>query len=514
MAKKKIKAKKAEDVTPKDEVTEKNPVGHPKDEEERKTDKTAMWIFLFAVVLVVGAGVGYYLLTLKGPGTETTTTTITTTIATTVTGGAVAGKVVTLDYLGKYENGTVFDTSLADEATKAGIYLSGRTYSPFSLVVGKGQVISGFDEAILGMKVGEEKEFTIPPAKGYTDPQHPLYGKTLIFKVWIKKIEDPVKIQMTVVNDPKCSSCDTSQILAVTENLFPGAQVTEVDSSSTEGKVLIKKYNIIFLPAYIFDEALATAANYASQADVFEKVSDKYLLKADVTGAKYYASAEAQKKAEELAKKAAETKCASIAKKDKPELDAFIVSNCPYGLQMQRVLVPVMNALSSSANIKIRYIGSVSGNTIISMHGDTEAQENLRQICLREEQSDKFVPYISCYMKAGKTDDCLTEAKVDKTKLTTCMTDTTKGIAYAKEDFALQAKYSVSGSPTMIFNGAQASEFDFGGRTAEAVKTMICCGFNTKPLACSTTLDTRSAATSFAAEYSSAQTTSTGSSCG
>ncbi len=503
MAKHKAKTK-TEKVTEKEEVTEKT--------EERKTDKTAMWIFLFAVVLIVGIGIGSYLMSLKGSGTETTTTTITqTTIA---TGNEIAtdGKVVTLDYLGKFENGTVFDTSLEDEATKAGIYISGREYKPFSFAVNKGQVITGFYEAILGMKAGEEKEFTIPPEKGYSSGA--LANKTLIFKVWVRKVEDPVKVQLTVVNDPKCTSCDTSRILAVTENLFPGVQVTNVDSSSTEGKALIEKYNIIFLPAYIFDEILSTAANYESQADVFEKVSDKYLLKADVTGATYYASAEAQKKAEELAKKAAEEKCTSIAKKDKPELDAFIVSNCPYGLQMQRVLVPVMNALGSSANIKIRYIGSVSGDKITSMHGDNEAQENLRQICLREEQADKFVPYISCYIKAGKTDDCLTEAKVDKTKLTTCMTDTTKGVAYAKEDFALQDKYSVSGSPTLILNGAQVSEFDFGGRTAEAVKTMICCGFNTKPEACSTTLDTRSAATSFAAEYSSAQTTSTGSSCG
>jgi len=39
-------------------------------------------------------------------------------------------------------------------------------------------------------------------------------------------------------------------------------------------------------------------------------------------------------------------------------------------------------------------------NTIKSMHGAAEAQENLRQICIREEQSGKYWDYVRCYIEA------------------------------------------------------------------------------------------------------------------
>jgi hypothetical protein len=41
--------------------------------------------------------------------------------------------------------------------------------------------------------------------------------------------------------------------------------------------------------------------------------------------------------------------------------------------------------------MKARYIGTVSGTTITAMHGEAEAKENLRQICIREEQSTKYL---------------------------------------------------------------------------------------------------------------------------
>ena len=54
------------------------------------------------------------------------------------------------------------------------------------------------------------------------------------------------------------------------------------------------------------------------------------------------------------------------------------------------------------------------------MHGDEEAQENLRQICIREEQSDKYWEYVSCFMKEGKSADCLNSSTVDEVEINAC----------------------------------------------------------------------------------------------
>ncbi len=196
--------------------------------------------------------------------------------------------------------------------------------------------------------------------------------------------------------------------------------------------------------------------------------------------------------------------CDDIKKSNKPVLEAYVVSQCPFGLQMQRVLADIVKNIPSMAeNIKVRYMGAVSGNKITSMHGEEEADENLNQICIREEQASKYWNYVSCYMKKGDSAGCLTSTGIDKTKLNTCKTDPKKGVAYAKVDFDLNTKYGIEGSPTLVFGEEKVSEFDFGGRTSDGVKSLICCGFNSKPGSCSTQLNTKEAASSFSESYES-----------
>ncbi len=67
------------------------------------------------------------------------------------------GDVVQVNYTGTLADGTVFDSSV------------GRT--PLEFTVGAGQVIPGFENAVLGMKVGEKKTVNIPATEAY-GPHH------------------------------------------------------------------------------------------------------------------------------------------------------------------------------------------------------------------------------------------------------------------------------------------------------------------------------------------------------
>ena len=71
---------------------------------------------------------------------------------------------VTLDYEGRFENGEIFDTSKHEEHSH-----------PLTFVVGEKQVIPGFEKAVLGMNVDEEKEFEIMPEDAYGMPDERLY---------------------------------------------------------------------------------------------------------------------------------------------------------------------------------------------------------------------------------------------------------------------------------------------------------------------------------------------------
>jgi len=196
--------------------------------------------------------------------------------------------------------------------------------------------------------------------------------------------------------------------------------------------------------------------------------------------------------------------CEDINKIKEPVLEAFVVSKCPFGVQMQRILNEIVKNIPQIASyIKVEYMGAIDGGKITSMHGDEEAQENLRQICLREEQPNNFWAYIDCHIKEGNVDSCLQTAQVDINNLAGCLADANRGLVYAEKDFVNQNTYEVTGSPTLFLDGVKVSEFDFGGRTAEAVKTMLCCAFQDKLGFCDTVLSTESANTSFSPTYSS-----------
>ncbi len=67
---------------------------------------------------------------------------------------ALAGKTVRVNYTGTFSNGNVFDSSI-------------NRGEPIEFVLGKGQVIKGWDEGIALMKVGGKAKLTIPSNLAY-----------------------------------------------------------------------------------------------------------------------------------------------------------------------------------------------------------------------------------------------------------------------------------------------------------------------------------------------------------
>jgi FKBP-type peptidyl-prolyl cis-trans isomerase 2 len=100
------------------------------------------------------------------------------------------GDTVSVHYLGRFPGGKVFDTSMKAEAVKAGLFSQARDYKPLQVVLGAHKVISGFEEALIGMKVNETKEVTLPPEKAYGKVgRHPMAGKTLQFRLLVTNIK-------------------------------------------------------------------------------------------------------------------------------------------------------------------------------------------------------------------------------------------------------------------------------------------------------------------------------------
>lgn len=104
--------------------------------------------------------------------------------------GAQRGDTVSVHYVGKFPGGRIFDTSMKAEAVNAGIFSPARDYKPLQVVLGSHQVISGFEDALIGMKVNETKDVTLPPEKAYGKTgSHPMAGKTLQFKLLVTNVK-------------------------------------------------------------------------------------------------------------------------------------------------------------------------------------------------------------------------------------------------------------------------------------------------------------------------------------
>ena len=100
--------------------------------------------------------------------------------------GAIAstGKRAIVHYKGMLSDGDVFDESRSHD-------------NPLSFEIGAGQVISGWEQGVSGMKVGEVRKLTIPPelgygARGVGDAIPP--NATLVFEIELLDVNEPITL--------------------------------------------------------------------------------------------------------------------------------------------------------------------------------------------------------------------------------------------------------------------------------------------------------------------------------
>ncbi len=195
---------------------------------------------------------------------------------------------------------------------------------------------------------------------------------------------------------------------------------------------------------------------------------------------------------------------ANITKQDKPSVELFVMSYCPYGTQIEKGLLPVLATLGDKIDFELKFCA-------YSMHEKKELDENLRQYCIQKNEGrDKLETYLNCFLDAGDSEKCLGETGINTSQLQSCITatdnefkviegyndkSTWQGGTYPsfgvnKDD---NTKYGVTGSPTLIINGQKISS----GRDSATLLKTICAGFNNPPAECSQTLSSETPSPGF-----------------
>jgi len=113
------------------------------------------------------------------------------------------GNKVKVEYEGRFENGAVFDSSKHGDHSH-----------PLEFVVGAGQVIPGFDKAVIGMKKGERKEFSIEKDEAYGNYREEL--KKEIPRNVLPKEQEPKEGMILMMSTPDGRQFP-ARIVAVTD---------------------------------------------------------------------------------------------------------------------------------------------------------------------------------------------------------------------------------------------------------------------------------------------------------
>jgi len=177
-------------------------------------------------------------------------------------------------------------------------------------------------------------------------------------------------------------------------------------------------------------------------------------------------------------------------KSDKPAVELFVMSYCPYGTQIEKGIIPAVQALGNKIDFKLKFVS-------YTMHGDKENQENLRQYCINKDQSGKFMNYLTCFLKASDAAGCQKSSGIDDSKVKSCMDSAGKNFDVTGTNFSVHKadneKYGVQGSPTLVINGATIQS----GRDSASLLKAICGAFKNAPSECSKQLSSADPAPGF-----------------
>jgi len=205
---------------------------------------------------------------------------------------------------------------------------------------------------------------------------------------------------------------------------------------------------------------------------------------------------------------------AEVPKTDKPTVDLYVFSYCPYGTQAEKGILPVYNLLKNKADINIVFIGA--------MHGEFEKTESLRQLAIQKLYGkDKLFSYIDKFDSSADIGSCsgddaclsplldkiYSQLGINKNAVNTSMAKDAPDLYSADE--AMAQSLGISGSPTLVVNGVETQS----GRDSASLLNTICSAFTTQPAECSQSLSSATPSPGFGSS-SSTSSSASAASCG
>jgi len=169
----------------------------------------------------------------------------------------------------------------------------------------------------------------------------------------------------------------------------------------------------------------------------------------------------------------------------KPVLEMYVMSQCPYGVQVMNAITPVKKQLGDALDLRIDYIGQGEPGAFTAMHGPSEVRGNIAELCVAAKAPDRHLDVLACMNEDMKTVDtswreCSKDNGVDVGAVETCVNGD-EGQQLLAASYARAAERKATGSPTMYLDGQKYS----GGRKTNDFLRAICATYgDDRPAVC------------------------------
>ena len=164
----------------------------------------------------------------------------------------------------------------------------------------------------------------------------------------------------------------------------------------------------------------------------------------------------------------------------KPEVELFVMSFCPYGVQAEQELLPFFEKYEDRIDFKLRFIvnekdastENTSGEiAFTSLHGEPELIENKRQMVIAKLYPDKLFDYLLC--RADHLEEawvnCAKEVELDVGRIAEAV-EAEKITRQLLEEVQRTKELSVRGSPTLVIDGRIIDGSLWRGRVKETCR--------------------------------------------
>ena len=152
-----------------------------------------------------------------------------------------------------------------------------------------------------------------------------------------------------------------------------------------------------------------------------------------------------------------------IARMGKPTLELFVMSFCPFGVQAEEKIIPIVKAFGDKIDFKLRFIAQEKDapsaqdiTPFMSLHGYPEVAENIRQLLIAREYPDRYLDYILCRgKKLDKSwEDCAEKLGIDVAKIQGLF-NTQEAEQLFRENIKRSAELGIGVSPTILVDNRQ-----------------------------------------------------------